>query len=274
MGHLNERGWINVATLVVYLPLLVGTLATLLRQGFRLKSFYYLLVFVLGISDTRMLQKKSSTDINPVKYVGAAMTIDVQLKNNASLYTPAAILSTIVLTPLIMSVGGIVSLKCASPPYQHSGTAYLAAPERPAYELLSRTATSPDQKPLITSRTTRLTHLSHLAVLASLALGIVGGLDVFSTTPDPNSNGKTYMRAAAGLAAGALFLIAVVVATNMANARLLGGCVYGGCGGDSGYDEDPGVQSAHGKLGTLPVFGMAARGAVGIRACGGGIDEA
>ncbi|KAH7009331.1 hypothetical protein B0J12DRAFT_691562 [Macrophomina phaseolina] len=178
MGHLNERGWINVATLVVYLPLLVGTLATLLRQGFRLKSFYYLLVFVL------------------VKYVGAAMTIDVQLKNNASLYTPAAILSTIVLTPLIMSVGGIVSLK---------------------------TATSPDQKPLITSRTTRLTHLSHLAVLASLALGIVGGLDVFSTTPDPNSNGKTYMRAAAGLAAGALFLIAVVVATNMANARLLGG---------------------------------------------------
>lgn len=48
MGHLNQRGWINVATLVVYVPLLAGTLATLFRQRFRMKSFYYLLVFILG----------------------------------------------------------------------------------------------------------------------------------------------------------------------------------------------------------------------------------
>ncbi|GME47337.1 hypothetical protein GTA08_BOTSDO03825 [Neofusicoccum parvum] len=180
MGHLNQRGWINVATLVVYVPLLAGTLATLFRQRFRMKSFYYLLVFIL------------------VKFVGAAMTIDVQLKDNASLYTPAAILSTIVLTPLVMTVAGIINLQSAA-------------------------AAAPTEKRTFSSRSSRLTRLAHLLILASLALGIVGGLDVFSTTPDPDTPGKTYMRAAAGLAAGALLLIAAVVATNWADARAFAG---------------------------------------------------
>ncbi|KAL1621658.1 hypothetical protein SLS56_009128 [Neofusicoccum ribis] len=199
MGHLNQRGWINVATLVVYVPLLAGTLATLFRQRFRMKSFYYLLVFIL------------------VKFVGAAMTIDVQLKDNASLYTPAAILSTIVLTPLVMTVAGIINLQSASSPH--------FTPPQQAYALLPRSAAAaaPTEKRTFSSRSSRLTRLAHLLILASLALGIVGGLDVFSTAPDPDTPGKTYMRAAAGLAAGALLLIAAVVATNWGDARAFAG---------------------------------------------------
>lgn len=216
MGHLNERGWINVATLVVYIPLLAGALCTLFRQGFRFKSFYYLLIFILGTHDPTT-QQTDKLSISAVKFVGAAMTIDVQVKDNAGLYTPAAILSTIVLTPLVMTVAGIINLKYASPP----SDTYI---EPNAYALLPRSAPAdPHAKPLVASCTTRLTHVTHLAILASLSLGIAGGLDVFSTTPDPGSSGKTYMRAAAGLAAGALFLVFVVTLTNSANARALGG---------------------------------------------------
>ncbi|KKY13613.1 hypothetical protein UCDDS831_g08850 [Diplodia seriata] len=217
MGHLNERGWINVATLAVYVPLLAGTLFTLIRQRFRMKSFYYLLTFIL------------------VKFVGAAMTIDVQLNNNTTLYTPAAILSTVVLTPLIMAVAELINLKHAAPTPNRTRNRSTTRGLRPL-ELVNRSANTPStvppaytpspspyppspsptlNKPLPPAprpppRTARLTRLAHLSILLSLALGVTGGLRVFATAPSASdlSSGRTYMRGAAALAALALVLVA------------------------------------------------------------------
>jgi hypothetical protein len=59
----------------------------------------------------------------------------------------------------------------------------------------------------------RLLRLTHLVIIASLALGIVGGLDAFSTSPDANSykNGRLYLRIAAGLSVAAWVLITLSV---------------------------------------------------------------
>ncbi|OJD29413.1 uncharacterized protein BKCO1_8100038 [Diplodia corticola] len=244
MGHLNERGWINVATLAVYLPLLAGTLFTLFLQRWRMKSFYYLLTFIL------------------VKFVGAGMTIDVQLNNNTSLYTPAAILSTVVLTPLVMAVADIINLKHAASsstrntpndrrasrlrPLElvnrtafpsHPPPSYSPSPYPPTHSYpSSSTTTSTDlnlNKPLppptAPRHSTILARLTHLSILLSLGLGVTGGLRVFSSptsstppTADQLSSGETYMRGAAGLAALAVALTFVAAVMGWGRARGMG----------------------------------------------------
>jgi hypothetical protein len=60
---------------------------------------------------------------------------------------------------------------------------------------------------------TRILRLNHFIIIASLALGIVGGLDAFSTSVNKDSieNGKLYLRIAAGLSVAAWALICLSV---------------------------------------------------------------
>ena len=60
-------------------------------------------------------------------------------------------------------------------------------------------------------------------IIASLAVGIVGGLDAFSTTPTASSikNGQLYLRIAAGLSAAAWALICLSVLIFLSNRSAL-----------------------------------------------------
>lgn len=171
MGSLNQRGDINAAAIAVYVIVTAGLGLLMIRNGIRGQLGYlYILLFTL------------------VKIVGAAMAIDVQLTSNASLYTPAAILSTVVLSPLMLGVCSLIN---------------------PGKDFI-RNLRSP-----VARHIPRLLRLTHIVIIASLALGIVGGLDAFSTNPTANDykNGRLYLRIAAGLscAAWALIMLSVVI---------------------------------------------------------------
>jgi hypothetical protein len=71
----------------------------------------------------------------------------------------------------------------------------------------------------------RLLRLTHLIIIASLALGIVGGLDAFSTNPTADSykNGRLYLRIAAALSCVAWGLITLSVIIFLGQRRSMNG---------------------------------------------------
>ncbi|KAH8810770.1 hypothetical protein F5884DRAFT_259932 [Xylogone sp. PMI_703] len=172
MGQLNQRGDIDIAAFAVYTPLGLAALYMLpggIRRGVGL-CLAYLTVFIL------------------LKLVGAAMAVDTQATDNTSLATPATIISTVVLAPLLSAAQAAANWQLNS---KASGNSHLDSYH---IQLLPR--------------------LNHVLILASLILGIVGGIDVFSTSSTCRTNsdctGLALLRAAAGLSIAAW---AVTVAT-------------------------------------------------------------
>lgn len=120
------------------------------------------------------------------------MSIDIQRTNNTALATPAAVLSTVVLSPLLMATLSIVTLD-----------------DRPNPPKISN------------NRAAHLSRLTHIIIIVSFALGIVGGIHVFSTTSRctaaAHCNDLAYLRAAAGLSIAAWALIGVAVVIHHAD---------------------------------------------------------
>lgn len=99
------------------------------------------------------------------------MVIAAQEKMDASLSTPAAILSTVVLAPLLSAAHGMVRVVVGD------------------------------------GQLSQVSRLNHIVILLSLILGIVGGINAFSATStchtDSNCSALSLLRAAAGLSVAA-----------------------------------------------------------------------
>ncbi|RDW92654.1 hypothetical protein BP5796_02048 [Coleophoma crateriformis] len=170
MTKLNQRGDLNAAALAIFTPLFIGASYTLYLHGFK-KAQGYIFVTLFTL----------------VKLVGAAMSIDVQINQNAALYTPAAILSTVVLSPLLLATASLVNAKSETDKAVSKGSRFA----RPS-----------------------ISRLTQLLIIVSLSLGIVGGLDAFATVATNISTGQLYLRIAAGFSVGAWVLICVSLAGN------------------------------------------------------------
>ncbi|RDW80274.1 hypothetical protein BP6252_04912 [Coleophoma cylindrospora] len=193
MTKLNQRGDLNAAALAIFTPLFIGASYTLYLHGFKkAQGYIYVILFTL------------------VKLVGAAMSIDVQINHNAALYTPAAILSTVVLSPLLLATASLVNAK---------SVLSVSDQEFAKHALPELTVSNRSQTDKAVSNGSRfarpsISRLTQLMIIVSLSLGIVGGLDAFATVATNISTGQLYLRIAAGFSVGAWVLICVSLAGN------------------------------------------------------------
>lgn len=130
------------------------------------------------------------------------MTLDVQLNDNKSLFTPAAILSTVVLSPLLLA-----TMEFLNPGFKAQKTLLSAA-----FSLLhsndlekTREYYSQNNDHGVRKYIPKLFNLNRIIIIASLVFGILGGLKVYGTDETQFSSGKTYIRVAA-----CLFMVAIV----------------------------------------------------------------
>lgn len=129
------------------------------------------------------------------------MTIDVQVASNTNLFTTAAVLSTVVLSPLL-----IATLEMINPGYPSHGKLYTRFfPDKPSQSFI------PTNNGGIHHCLPQLFQLNRMVIVVSLALAIVGGLDAFSTDSSAHQSGKTFMRVAAGLWMAAYVLLVLPV---------------------------------------------------------------
>ncbi|CCU82982.1 hypothetical protein BGHDH14_bghG007329000001001 [Blumeria hordei DH14] len=155
MLPLNERGDINAASIGIYLILTI-ILCFIFRNNGIGHSIGLLFVFLFTV----------------VKLVGSCMTVYVQTTMDMSLYTPAAIIGTVVLSPLIKKT--IESFR--------SPTALIG----PKFIIATR-----------------------MVIFSALAVGVTGGLKIFTTntTPEGIQQGQILLRTAAGLGISSWMLI-------------------------------------------------------------------
>ncbi|KAI1002423.1 hypothetical protein K3495_g5773 [Podosphaera aphanis] len=165
MGALNERGNINAASIGIYfiLTLLLGVVFW--RNGIR-QSIGFLFVLLFTV----------------VKTIGGAMTVYVQTTLDMRLYTPAAIIGTVVLSPLMLGICNFLT------------------PEKIIVKNFRDQRAKIAPKIFIVTRT---------VIFSALAFGVVGGLHIFTThtTPKGIQLGQILIRTAAGLCISSWTLI-------------------------------------------------------------------
>lgn len=165
MPALNERGDINAASIGIYLILTI-ILGFIFRNNGIFQSIGLLFVFLFTF----------------VKLVGSCMTVYVQTTMDMSLYTPAAIIGTVVLSPLMLSI-------CA-----------LLMPNKKTIESFRSPTAMIGPKFIIATR---------MVIFSALAVGVTGGLKIFTTntTPEGIQQGQILLRTAAGLGISSWMLI-------------------------------------------------------------------
>jgi hypothetical protein len=131
------------------------------------------------------------------------MTLDVQLTLNTSLYTVAAIFSTVVLSPLLMAVIEMINPGFSSQSLSSKAFNHLWGESDAETQRFYSQANNSGWRKFIP----KLFRLNRLVIVVSLAMGIVGGLDAFSTDPTNFPNGRLYLRVAAGMSLAALVII-------------------------------------------------------------------
>ncbi|RKF76455.1 hypothetical protein GcM3_078001 [Golovinomyces cichoracearum] len=169
MVVLNERGDINAASVIIYsiFTILIGVIFK--RNGFRdALGYIYILLFTV------------------VKVIGGIMTVYVQATLDLSLYTPAAIIGVVVLSPVMLAI------------------CFLIMPDKITIKNFRNIPASYAPKFVIVTR---------IVITSALCIGIAGGLLVFTThtTPEGIYKGQILLRTAAGLALSSWILIYLII---------------------------------------------------------------
>ncbi|RKF58499.1 hypothetical protein OnM2_067046 [Erysiphe neolycopersici] len=169
MVQLNERGDINAASVGIYFILTLLICVIFKRNGIRNSLAYtYVLLFTF------------------VKVIGGAMTVYVQSTLDLTLYTPAAILGVVVLSPLML------------------GICLLLTPDK---------ITVKNFRSFSASMAPKFFMVTRVSIFSALCIGIAGGLLVFTThtTPEGVAKGQILLRTAAGLAVSSWTLIYIAI---------------------------------------------------------------
>lgn len=107
MVVLDERGDINAAGIAIYIILSIFLGIVYRRNKFRgMLGLYYVCLFTFGkqFHDETIRDLQHAQPWVLVKTIGGSMTVYVQSTLDMRLYTPAAIIGTVVLSPLMLAV--------------------------------------------------------------------------------------------------------------------------------------------------------------------------